>query len=158
MYRFIETIRLEGGKIENLDYHQRRMNLAHEEFFPTSIKIDLSEFLNSCPMPSIGVHKVRLVYDTEIQSIQISAYQPKIINRLKIVFSETISYSHKFEDRTEIEKLYAQRGDCDEIIIVKDNKITDASFANVVFKRDGKWFTPSSSLLKGTMRQNLITK
>ena len=156
MHQFIETIRLQDGQFGNLAYHQQRMNLAREEFFSASSKIDLSEFLNSCPMPSIGLHKVRLVYDKEIQSIQISSYQPKIINKLKIIFSDSIVYQYKFEDRSNIENLYSQRGECDDIIIVNGNKITDASFANLVFKKNGKWFTPSTYLLNGTMRQFLI--
>ncbi|MBS1680373.1 MAG: aminotransferase class IV [Bacteroidetes bacterium] len=156
MFRFIESIRLNDGKLGNLDYLRQRMDRAHDEFFPTSPKIDLNGFLNSCPMPSVGLHKVRLVYDSEVQSVQISTYRPKVINKLKIIISDSITYSHKFENRNELEELFLQRTDCEDIIIVKQNKITDTSFANVVFKREGKWFTPQSCLLNGTMRQQLL--
>jgi 4-amino-4-deoxychorismate lyase len=156
MYQFIESIRLEEGKFGNLDYHQTRIDRAMGEFYSDSPKIDLKKFLHSCPMPSIGLHKVRIVYDNEIQSIQISHYTPREIKKLKLVPYDSISYAHKFEDRTELEKLFAQRGECDDVIIVKSNKITDASFANLVFMREGNWFTPSSYLLNGTMRQQLL--
>lgn len=156
MCRFIESIRLEEGKFGNLDYHQTRMNRAMEEFYVGSPKIDIKDFLSSCPMPSIGLHKVRLVYDNEIQSIQISHYTIRDIKKLKLVHHDSISYPHKFEDRSELEKLLAQRSDCDDIIIVKNNKITDASFANLAFKKGDKWFTPATYLLNGTMRQQLI--
>jgi len=156
MCRLIETIRLEEGKFGDLFYHQTRMDYAHSNFFAGSPKIELQEFLQSCPMPSIGLHKVRLAYDKEIQSIQISHYSPREIKKLKLVHNDTVSYLHKFEDRSELENLYSQRGECDDIIIVKKNKLTDASFANVVFKKNSQWFTPSSYLLNGTMRQQLL--
>jgi 4-amino-4-deoxychorismate lyase len=158
MSRFIETIRLEEGKLGDLTYHQARMDRVHSDFFKSSPKIDLEEFLESCPMPSIGLHKVRLIYDNEIQSIQISHYSVREIKKLKLVRSDTIQYPHKFEDRTELEKLYTQRGECDDIIIVQGNKVTDASFANLAFKKDDHWVTPASYLLNGTMRQQLLDK
>ncbi len=156
MYRFIESIRLEDGNLGNLDYHQMRMNRALEEFYEGSPKLDLKDFLSSCPFPSIGLHKVRLVYDSEVQSVQISHYTPREIKKLKLVVHDSISYPHKFEDRAELDKLFTQRKDCDDIIIIKNNTVTDASFANLAFKKDGKWFTPSSFLLNGTMRQQLL--
>jgi 4-amino-4-deoxychorismate lyase len=132
------------------------MDLARSNFFQGSPKIDLSEFLHSCPMPSIGLHKVRLVYDKEIQSIQISHYAPREIKKLKLIRDDNVSYPHKFEDRTELEKYYAQRGDCDDVIIVRGNNPTDTSFANLAFKKKNRWFTPATYLLNGTMRQQLL--
>lgn len=156
MYRFIESIRLEDGRLGDLEYHQARADLAIEKFYKNSPKIDLKDFLDSCPMPSVGLHKVRLVYDSEIRSIQISHYAMRKIKSLQLVHHDSISYSHKFEDRRELEKLFLERSDSDDIIIVKNNKITDASFANLVFKRGAKWVTPSTYLLNGTARQQLI--
>ncbi|MBI1767660.1 MAG: aminotransferase class IV [Bacteroidetes bacterium] len=156
MYRFIESIRLEDGKLGNLNYHQMRVDRAMNEFYKESPKIDLKYLLSSCPFPSIGLHKVRLVYDREVQSVQISQYSSREIIKLKLVQQDSISYLHKFEDRAELDKLFTQQEDCDDIIIVKNNNITDASFANLVFKKEGTWFTPSTYLLNGTMRQQLL--
>jgi len=156
MCRFIETIRLEDGKFGSLSYHQTRMSRAMDEFYKDFPKIDLKEILSFCPMPTIGLHKVRLIYDNEIQSIQISHYNIREIKKLKIISDDSISYLHKFENRNELNNLFAQRKDADDVIIVRGNKITDASFANLVFKRNGKWFTPASYLLDGTMRQQLL--
>jgi branched-subunit amino acid aminotransferase/4-amino-4-deoxychorismate lyase len=36
--------------------------------------------------------------------------------------------------------------------------VTDSSFANIVFKRGKKWYTPWAPLLKGTMRSKAIGK
>ena len=158
MYRFIESIRLENGTLSNLDYHQVRMNRALEEFYKGSPKLDLKDFLSLCPFPSIGLHKVRLVYDQEVQSVKISHYSPREIKKLKLIVNDSISYAHKFEDRAELDTLFNQRGDGNDIIIVKNNKITDASFANLVFKKGDTWLTPSTYLLNGTMRQQLLDR
>ena len=36
--------------------------------------------------------------------------------------------------------------------------VTDSSFANIVFKRSKKWYTPWAPLLKGTMRSKLLER
>jgi 4-amino-4-deoxychorismate lyase len=158
MHRFIETIRLENGHLSNLDYHQARMNHAFREFFHGQPVIDINYFLSTCPMPNVGLHKVRIVYDTEVQSVQISSYKIKEIKTLRIVNGDSISYSHKFEDRGELEKLFDLRQNSEDIIVVKDGELTDASFANLTFKKADRWFTPSNFLLNGTMRQQLLDK
>ena len=44
----------------------------------------------------------------------------------------------------------------EEIIIVKNNCITDTSYTNLLFLKDEKWYTPSTYLLNGVMRQHLL--
>ena len=44
----------------------------------------------------------------------------------------------------------------DEIIIVKNNHLTDTSYSNVLFKKGKEWFTPKTYLLNGVQRQNLL--
>jgi 4-amino-4-deoxychorismate lyase len=77
---------------------------------------------------------------------------------LKIIVDNEISYAHKFEDRHELNALYSKRELCDDILIVKQGLITDTSYANIVFKESDHWVTPTSYLLAGTMRQNLLDK
>ena len=65
-------------------------------------------------------------------------------------------YKYKYLDRTHIKELYAQRGNCDDIIMVKDRMLTDSSYGNIALLKDGVWYTPSTCLLNGTRRQQLI--
>ena len=44
----------------------------------------------------------------------------------------------------------------DDIIIVKDGLITDASYANLIFWDGENWFTPNTPLLKGVQREKLL--
>ena len=103
-----------------------------------------------------GLVKCRIVYKEEIQEVTYNAYTSKIIETLKLVESNTIDYQYKYLDRNHINDLYAQRGDCDDIIIVKDGMLTDSSYSNIALLRDGIWYTPSTFLLNGTRRQQLI--
>jgi 4-amino-4-deoxychorismate lyase len=59
-------------------------------------------------------------------------------------------------DRRELEKLLHKRGDCDDILVVKNGCITDSFYANVVFWNGEVWITPDTPLLPGTMRASLL--
>ena len=50
MYPFIETIRIEDGKIWNLPYHQERMNRTMAHFWPETNVIDLKNALKDAPL------------------------------------------------------------------------------------------------------------
>lgn len=158
MYRFIETIRLENGKFGDLSYHEARMNRAVAEVLRLNRSVNLEAILAMENFPASGLHKVRLVYSTEVHTVEVTPYSPRSAQSLKIVHSDSISYSHKFEDRQQLNNLFEQRGTCDDVIIVKDNLITDSSYANLAFKIKDHWVTPRSYLLNGTMRQQLIDK
>ncbi|HET6559925.1 MAG TPA: aminotransferase class IV, partial [Prolixibacteraceae bacterium] len=49
-------------------------------------------------------------------------------------------------------------GECDDIIIIKNGYVTDSFTANLLFFDGGRWFTPTTPLLKGTKRQWLLEK
>ncbi|MCB4236076.1 aminotransferase class IV [Kaistella anthropi] len=64
-------------------------------------------------------------------------------------------YSFKFEDRKEFEKMI-NKAKASEIIIVKNNHITDTSFSNLLFLKGKEWFTPTTYLLNGVQRTHLL--
>ncbi len=158
MCRFIETIRLKDGLTNNLGYHEERMNLSIQEVLRSNIKFDLGNILSSQNLPSKGLHKIRLVYDTEIRAMEVTQYKKKEIRQLKIVYHNAISYDYKFENRSELENLFSQREDCDDIIIIKNYQVTDASYANLIFRKNDQWFTPKTFLLNGTTRKQLFER
>jgi 4-amino-4-deoxychorismate lyase len=158
MSRFIETIRLKDGLVSGLNYHEDRMNRSIEEVLHVKQKFDLENVLSSLTLPPKGLHKIRLIYDTEIQSIEVTPYKKKEIRQLKIVYDNKISYDYKFENRIELESLFSQRDDCDDIVIVKNYQVTDTSYANLIFKKADQWFTPKTFLLNGTMRKQLLSE
>ena len=52
----------------------------------------------------------------------------------------------------------AQKGDSDEIIIVKHGLLTDTSFTNLAIYDGDRWITPKRPLLLGTKRAALLDK
>nr|WP_275940542.1 aminotransferase class IV [Wolinella succinogenes] len=78
-----------------------------------------------------------------------------MIQSFRLVRSE-IDYSSKFTDRSALEVLLAQRGEADEVIILKGEEITDTSFSNLALWDGEVWLTPQNPLLAGTARARLI--
>jgi len=156
MSRFIETIRLKDGLTGDLSYHVERINRSVEEVLRSKKKFNLEDALSSISLPPKGLHKIRLVYDTEIRSLEVTPYKKKEIRQLKIVYHNAISYDYKFENRAELESLFGQRDDCDDVIIIKNYQVTDTSYANLIFRKENKWFTPKTFLLNGTTRKRLL--
>ena len=156
MSLLIESIKVLDGKFCNLFYHEQRMIRSLEVCCGITEDIILEKFLETLAVPEKGLYKCRIVYDDMTKEVEFIPYEPKVIRSLKIVEHNRISYEFKYENRRTIDKLYGQRENCDDILIVKRGMVTDSSFSNIVFRRDKNWYTPWSALLKGTMRQNLI--
>lgn len=155
MSRLIESIRLFDGKFSNLFYHEKRMNTSLNKLFVVKKEYLLEELLAKQDVPMKGLYKCRIIYDTDNVMVEFLLYKAKQISSLKIIEAD-IDYEFKFEDRSSINSLYANRDGCDNIIIVKNNFITDSSFSNLVFRKGNEWFTPNTFLLEGTMRQYFI--
>ncbi|MFV0268328.1 MAG: aminotransferase class IV, partial [Draconibacterium sp.] len=77
---------------------------------------------------------------------------------LQVVKNDTIDYAYKYADRENLTELFNQRGDCDDILIVKNNCITDSYTANPVFFDGKEWWTPDTPLLPGTQRARLLSE
>jgi 4-amino-4-deoxychorismate lyase len=156
MYRFIETVRIEHGGFQRLDYHNRRLNAARRAFFPGCGDLDLSAALRGLSVTGDGRFKCRLVYGEQIEKVEVSRYVPRKIESLRCVAADDLRYMHKFADRSGIEQLLLKRAECDDILIIKKGLVTDTSYSNVALYRNGQWYTPETCLRPGTMRQFLI--
>ena len=141
----------------NLEFHNQRMMKSLHDLFNLDRVINLENFISVPGFASAGTYKCRVVYDREIRLVEFLSYRLRPVNSLKIVENNEISYDYKFTDRKVIEELLSVKGDCDDILIVRNGKVTDTSYANVVFRdSDGKWVTPVTFLLPGTMRASLL--
>jgi 4-amino-4-deoxychorismate lyase len=75
---------------------------------------------------------------------------------LKLIEHNSLEYSKKYVNREPLERLYAQREECDDILIVQNGYIKDTTIANVAFFDGRDWLTPSEPLLNGTTRERLL--
>lgn len=97
-----------------------------------------------------------MIYGDKIQKVQLLPYRIKHVSSLKIIEAGDLSYEVKWLERSQLEKCYQKKGDCDDIILLKNGLVTDAYYANLLFLQKGKWFTPKSPLLHGVQRQILL--
>ncbi len=156
MSLLIESIKVVDGRYCNLFYHEQRMLRSLETLFGSDQDLNLESFLRPLKAPARGVFKCRIVYDDVSRDVQFIPYEQKAINSLKIVVNNRIKYDFKYVNRKAIDRLFARRGGCDDVLIIKKGKVTDSSFSNIVFRRGNSWITPWAPLLQGTMRQKLI--
>ncbi len=144
-----ETIKIEDGQIENIEWHNRRCNRSRAKLFNATKALELGKVINP---PQKGLYRCRITYQKDINSIEYIPYTPKIFNRFTIVKSQ-IEYSYKYNNREELNKL---KNGYDEIIIEKDGLLTDTSIANIAFYNGKEWVTPQIPLLEGTVRARLL--
>ena len=155
MSQFSESIKVEDRKIFLLDHHQKRVDATFAHFGKEG-SINLSEIFRNLDHDEDGLYKLRISYDLNKNfRTQLIPYAISEINNFQLVVNNVYDYSFKFEDRKKLEKML-QQARSGEIIIVKNNHITDTSFSNILFKKGKDWFTPSSYLLNGVQRQHLL--
>ena len=158
MYPLFETLCIENGKIQNIDLHQARYERSLREYYGKSVVKIFNLFsLIQLPAPLQNqLIRCRIDYNAETTQIQYFEYHRKIYRTFQPVICDDIEYSLKYSDRSLINKLFDQRGYYDEIIIIKNGKVTDCSIGNLIFRQGKKWYTPDTPLLLGTQREKLL--
>jgi len=145
---FFETIKCSDLEIYNLSYHKQRIANTIGK------NISLEEYIYP---PNQKLLKCKIIYNQdEIINIIYDTYIHKIIKSFQLVYNNDISYNKKSTNRKKIDNLYLQKQISDEIIIVKNNLITDTSIANIAIYYNNNWYTPKTPLLYGTTRQRYI--
>lgn len=156
MFQFIETICYENNQFRNLAFHQERFDRTRNDNFVDSIPISLEEAIEIPTSLEPQKYKVRILYDRIIQSIEFIPYEIQLIDSIQLFeIHPKVFYTYKYADRDFLTE-YLNEAKTDDLILVKSNYITDATYANLVFYDGSQWFTPKSCLLKGTMREALL--
>lgn len=138
-------------------YHNRRMNETRAHFWSGCNVIRLEDFL--VLSPDMQGMKCRVIYDGEgVKDISYSDYTMKPVRSLRLVCSDEVDYTFKSTDREALNRLFAWRGEQDDVLIVKQGLLTDTSIANIALFDGADWYTPKSPLLKGTKRGELIDR
>ena len=149
---FLETIKVLDGEVYNISYHQERYENVQRSLGATNCK-NLKDYLHP---PSNGLYRCRVVYTSDTIEVTYHPYVKKEVHSLKIVYDDAIEYSKKTTNREAIDRLYEKRGSCDDILISRNNLVSDTSIANIALYKEGIWYTPASPLLNGTTRQRYI--
>lgn len=152
----IETIRYAEGKLENLAWHNQRMNRTRTSLYGSEDFLDLRELIEIPEMLTSHVYKCRVTYAKQIEEVEWELYKKRSINSLKVVHDETIDYSFKYRQRHDLDRLYSQRKEHDDVLIVRNGYLTDAYVCNIALFDGETWWTPSGPLLKGIQRERLL--
>ena len=155
MSLLFETIKVVNKTLINIDYHNARVNRSRQELFNAIDAWDLRSIAIP-PLDSGQVYRCKLVYLKKIISIKFYPYTIRPLRTLKLIECPDLDYSYKYFDRSNLEILKLSNNQADDIIIVQHGRITDCSYANIVFYDGAKWVTPANPLLKGTKRQQYI--
>lgn len=152
-----ETICVQHRRFSRLlPYHEARLNRTRRELWNRAKPLPLERILEIPDFVDGEKHKCRITYGTEIINIAWEKYHPRPIERVRLVQGNSVYYAYKYRNRDPLNELYAQRGDCDDVLIVRSGQITDTSYANVALFDGAKWHTPKTPLLPGTQRAFLL--
>ncbi len=150
---FFETVKIVDKKIYNLSYHQKRLDGVFESFSSKNI-IDLSTIIKPT---QDGLLRCKVIYSLDGDySVEYFPYKKRNIQKLFFVDDESIEYKFKSTAREKLDALYAKRGECDDVLICKNNLLTDTTIANIALYDGAKWWTPKHPLLQGTTRARLL--
>ncbi len=153
----IESIAVEDGKILDAKWHEMRFRKSFRECYgkePQRPLLDKWEL----KLPPKDRFKLRIVYNVDERKTTLIPYFPKSIKTLKTVACKHIVYHLKYADRSAINALFEQRGRCDDVLIIRGGMVSDTSTGNILFLKEGQWFTPDTPLLEGTKRAKLLSE
>ena len=158
MFSFLETICIQDGKAQHLDFHQMRVNETFEQFFPEWEPFHVQEEIEKIELPKEGIYRLRITYNEDPQSIEILPYEGKIVKTFALVDSGEIDYGFKWAERGFFQHILDAHPEADEVIFHKDGIIQDCTFANLAFLKDGIWYTPEAPMHWGTTRARLLVE
>jgi 4-amino-4-deoxychorismate lyase len=73
-----------------------------------------------------------------------------------MIENNSIDYTFKSSNREQLEAMFLLKGDCDDILIVKNGYLTDSSYANLILLRENRWYSMQNPLLLGTRLQSYL--
>ncbi|MXN88850.1 aminotransferase class IV family protein [Pasteurella canis] len=164
LFSLFETIAIVNGEIQHLALHQQRYIDSLKQFYAKKA-VNVHDFAQVIQIQTAleqtqyaPLIRCRIDYNATELQVQYFAYQRKTYRTFQPVICDDIEYGLKYADRTPLAQLLQQKGDCDEIMIIKQGKVTDCTIGNLVFRRGKHWFTPDTPLLAGTQRTKLLAE
>ncbi|WGE35124.1 aminotransferase class IV family protein [Actinobacillus genomosp. 1] len=156
MCRFplFETISVIDGEPQNLAYHQQRFESTINQYFHTQPQQQLADMICVPDEFQQGSVRCRIDYNASEFQQQFSLYSPRKINSFQCVYTEDLDYRFKYSDRKRLDSLKTLQAD--EVIIINNGKVSDCTIGNLLFLKQGQWFSSQDYLLKGTQLTKLV--
>ena len=154
MCLFIETLRIEDGKVWHASLHDRRMNDTRRAFFGPVSDLHVMDYLR--PEAHTARTRCRLTYARDVIRVEYFPYYVRPVHSLQLVVQDDIDYRYKQADRHVLDEAFALRDTADDVLIVRHGLLTDTSIANIALWDGCEWHTPAQPLLAGTQRRYLL--
>lgn len=158
MSLLFETIKAINKKLTNVSFHNERMNRSRFELLGLKNDLNLAELVEIPTDITNDVYKCKVIYADTIKDVEFRKYTPRKIEKLHLIENDEIDYSYKYLDRKMIDDLIKEncKDESEDILIIKNGRVTDTSYSNVVLFDGKEWHTPKFPLLKGTKRAKLL--
>jgi len=157
MCQLLESIKITNNLPQNLRWHQQRLNASQKEVFGEHCEaIDLQKALVTSQLDPKLTYKARIIYGKTLHTIEITPYLIRPVASIKVIEAYDLAYPHKYVDRADIDRYFAQKDTADDILITKNGFLTDCSYANICLWDGSYWYTPAKPLLAGTKRAQLL--
>ncbi len=156
MSRFIESILYQNESLPLLSLHVDRMIQTRREVLNTSRRLDLPDLVPPDDMRKNKKVKLRILYDYKVTSIEWIPYKKAEPKAVLAIEAADIKYPFKYSNRKAFLELRKRYPDFDDLIILQNGKLTDATYSNIVLKSKNQWMTPEYPLLKGVRRKKLL--
>jgi 4-amino-4-deoxychorismate lyase len=157
MFRLVESICIESNHLLLADLHNKRLAEAMMQLFGITLKQSLEAIIKIPENLKDARYKCRVTWNpSEGFRYTITPYQQRSIHSLKLIIVDDIDYTYKTDQRQMLDHAYSLRDTCDDILIVKNNCLTDAWSSNILLFNGEQWLTPNTPLLKGVQRSFLL--
>lgn len=152
-YPLFETIKYCDGRFFLIPYHYQRIRHSVQTFFQVDCLFlsRLEEKLRIIQLQ--GLHKVKVFYNQDDFVIHTEPYFKRRITKLKIIHANEVCYELKYTNRSQLTDL--KFGD-EEVLVCKNDQLTDTTFSNIALWNGSEWHTPTRSLLRGVKRSFLL--
>lgn len=154
MSLYFETIKYQQGEFFLLDYHEDRLNRTRFSQLGEKNGISLADFLNDAPKDR-HLYRCRVSYGQKISKVEYFPYSPARHSSIAFQNADDFEYRFKAENREFLNDSVRRSGQSD-VIFLKNNLLTDASYSNLIFFDGKNWVTPETFLLNGVKRQFLL--
>lgn len=158
MYPLFESVCIENSQIKNAEFHEARFNRSYIQQYKTHPTYTLFDGIHLTNLDNNLKYKLRIGYKQNGTRYSISEYESSIPKSLKLVTDNTVSYALKKNNRKKLNALFQQREEADDVLIIKNGLVTDASYSNILLFDGKQIVTPSTPLLAGTCRARLLAK
>jgi 4-amino-4-deoxychorismate lyase len=134
------------------------MNRCRFKLLGLKDDLNLAELVEIPTDISTDIYKCKIIYSDTIKDVEFRKYTPRNVEKLRLVMDDEVEYAYKYLDRKQLDDLMREncKDENEDILIIKNGRITDTSYSNVALFDGKEWHTPKFPLLKGTKRAKLL--